>query len=125
MILLLDTHTVYWYFYDDARMPSRSMEIMDSAEAVYVSSVTLWEIAIKVRIGKMQADPEELVRRMDESGLIELPVRFTHAVEMAKLPLLHRDPFDRMLVAQAISESLFLITADNQLPQYSNLVIRI
>jgi PIN domain nuclease of toxin-antitoxin system len=98
---------------------------MDSAEAVYVSSVTLWEIAIKVRIGKMQADPEELVRRMDESGLIELSVRFTHAVEMAKLPLLHRDPFDRMLVAQAISESLFLITADNQLPQYSNLVIRI
>jgi len=125
MILLLDTHIVYWYFYDDARIPRRALELMNSAEAVYVSSVTLWEIAIKVKTGKMQADVEELLRRMDESGLLELPMSFAHAVEVAKLPLVHRDPFDRMLVAQAISESLFLITADSQLPQYSNLVIRV
>ena len=125
MRLLLDTHIVYWYFYDDARVPKRALEIMQSAQSVYVSSVTLWEIAIKVRIGKMQAAPEEMIHRMDESGLLELPITFVHAVEVAKLPLLHGDPFDRMLVAQAIGESLFLITADSQLSQYSNLVIRV
>jgi PIN domain nuclease of toxin-antitoxin system len=125
MRLLLDTHIVYWYFYDDARLPKGSLEIMQSAQSVYVSSVALWEIAIKVKTGKMQGDPEELVRRMDESGLLELPVNFAHAVEVTRLPLLHGDPFDRMLVAQAVSESLFLITADSQLPQYSNLVIRV
>jgi PIN domain nuclease of toxin-antitoxin system len=67
----------------------------------------------------------DLIDKMEESGFLELPVYSRHTAQVAQLPLLHGDPFDRMLVAQAISESLFLITADSQLLQYSNLVIRV
>jgi len=92
---------------------------------VYVSSASVWEIAIKARIGKIEEDPEEVVERIEQAGLRELPVSARHAVAAGKLPLLHRDPFDRLLVAQAITEPMRLLTADAQLAAYSELIITI
>ena len=92
---------------------------------VYVSIASIWEIAIKWRIGKMEEGPEEVVATIGRSGLFELPVNARHAVATSKLPLLHNDPFDRLLVAQAISETMRLLTADSHLAAYSELVVTI
>jgi PIN domain nuclease of toxin-antitoxin system len=98
---------------------------MNQAEEVFVSSASLWEIAIKVRLGKINADPEELFQQIEANGFQELPVWSKHALLVAKLPMHHSDPFDRLLIAQAISEPLHLLTADAQLKPYSELVILI
>lgn len=125
MRLLLDTQLLYWYFYDDDRLSLKVTEAMNTADSVFISSVSLWEIAIKVRIGKMKADVGELAENISWGNLFELPIAHRHILELAKLPLLHSDPFDRMLIAQAISEEMWLLTADAQLPQYSELVVRV
>jgi PIN domain nuclease of toxin-antitoxin system len=96
---------------------------MLDAEAVLVSSASIWEIAIKVRIGKLNANPRRVVQFMEAAGFEELPVFSRHTVLVADLPLYHTDPFDRLLIAQAISEPLHLLTTDAQLKPYSELVI--
>jgi PIN domain nuclease of toxin-antitoxin system len=118
MRLLLDTQIVYWLFYEPQNLPKGARERIVEAQAVFVSSVAVWEIAIKVRIGKMNADPRSIVELLETAGFHELPVFSRHAVLVADLPLHHADPFDRLLVAQAISEPLNLLTADTQLMQY-------
>jgi PIN domain nuclease of toxin-antitoxin system len=123
MRLLLDTHALLWLMVGDPRLNPRARALIDSASEVYVSSASIWEIAIKWKLGKIEENPEEIVERMEPAGLLELPVSACHAVAAAKLPLLHRDPFDRMLVAQAITEPMRLLTADAQLSAYSELVI--
>jgi len=123
MRLLFDTHILYWSFFERRRLSQLALKLIDEAEEIYVSSASIWEIAIKVRLGKMKVDPRELLDRFDESGFQELPVLFKHAILVADLPLHHADPFDRLLVAQAMSEPLHLLTADAQLQQYSQLVI--
>ncbi|MGD0631696.1 MAG: type II toxin-antitoxin system VapC family toxin [Terracidiphilus sp.] len=123
MRLLLDTQIVYWLFYEPNSLPKKAREQIVEAAAVYVSSVTVWEIAIKVRIGKMNADPKQLVLLLESAGFRELPVFSRHAVLVADLPLHHADPFDRLLVAQAMSEPLNLLTADTQLMQYGPIVL--
>jgi PIN domain nuclease of toxin-antitoxin system len=97
---------------------------MMDAQAVFVSSASIWEIAIKVRIGKLKANPRRVVQFMEAAGFRELPVYSRHAVLVADLPLHHTDPFDRLLIAQAMSEPMHLLTADTQLRQYSELVIQ-
>ena len=94
---------------------------MLAADEVYVSAASIWEIAIKARPGKIEGDPERLARAIDESGFIELPVRAHHAARVLQLPLHHNDPFDRLLIAQALSEPLLLLTADGALAQYGEL----
>jgi PIN domain nuclease of toxin-antitoxin system len=89
---------------------------------VYVSSVSIWEISIKVGIGKLNLDLDTLVDQMAQTGLEELRISHAHAATVLRLPYLHKDPFDRMLVAQAVSESLRLLTADRLLASYSPLV---
>jgi PIN domain nuclease of toxin-antitoxin system len=96
---------------------------MTVAEEVFVSSVSIWEIAIKVRLGKMEAEPKHLVEKVLSSGFQELSVHYRHAIEVENLPLHHADPFDRLLVAQAIQEQLWFLTTDRRLPQYTDLVI--
>jgi len=96
-----------------------------AAAGVFVSSASIWEIAIKVRLGKMRADPRELFSQIAANGFRELPVWSTHALLVSDLPLHHTDPFDRLLIAQAISESLHLLTVDPQLSRYSDLVIQV
>ena len=123
MKLLVDTHIVYWQFYEQKRLPERARELIIGAEAVFVSSASIWEIAIKVKLGKLKADPKRLLERIDASGMRELPVFSRHTVLVADLPLLHSDPFDRLLIAQAMSEPLHLLTTDSRLKQYSELVI--
>ena len=125
MNLLLDTHIVYWSFYEKQRLPALAMKMILEADSVYVSSASLLELSIKFRLGKFKADPEELAQTIHEGGFRELPVSFEHAVSAGKLPLHHSDPFDRLLVAQAVFEGFYLVTADEKLTPYSEMVIRI
>jgi len=89
---------------------------------IFVSTVSLWEIATKASIGKLAANVAEIRAAIAASGFLELPVLGEHTETLAKLPLLHRDPFDRMIVAQAIAEPMRLLTGDGQLAAYSELV---
>ncbi len=125
MRLLLDTHIFCWSFYEPERLSRKAMKIIREAEEVFVSSASLWEVAIKVRLGKIKVDPRELFDQIAANDFIELPVLSRHALLVADLPLYHSDPFDRLLIAQAISEPMHLITADAQFRQYSELVIHI
>lgn len=122
MRLLLDTHIVLWALAGHVRLPSEAKRLMKAAEAVYVSAASIWEVAIKQRLGKLKVAPADLLAGIDEAGFLELPVRAVHAARVADLALIHTDPFDRLLVAQAISEPLRLVTSDAALQQYTDLV---
>jgi len=125
MRLLLDTHIFCLWFYEPERLSPTTIEMMRGAEGVFVSSASIWEIAIKARLGKIDADPQELFHQIQINGFHELPVWSKHALAVASLPLHHTDPFDRLLIAQALSEPLHLLTADPQLKQYSDLIIQV
>lgn len=123
MQVLLDTHIVYWHFYEPKRLPEMARQLMLNAEAVFVSAATIWEIALKARLGKINANPQRILQRIESAGFMELPVLSRHAVLVADLPLLHADPFDRILIAQALSEPMHLLTVDAQLQPYSELIM--
>ena len=125
MRVLLDTNIVYWWFYESFRLPPASVSIVKQATSVFISSASLWEISIKVRLGKMNVEPAKLLELINATDFIELPVTFHHAILVADLPLYHADPFDRLLIAQALREPLHLITSDRHLKQYSELVIEV
>jgi PIN domain nuclease of toxin-antitoxin system len=125
MRLLVDTQIVYWVHYDPEKLPLAARRYMDDAAAVYVSAASVWEIAIKGKLGKLKANPDELIDLLHATGMRELPVYSRHTLLIAKLPLLHTDPFDRLLIAQAMSEPLRLLTTDSRLRQYSELVIQV
>ena len=125
MRLLLDTHIFCWWFYEPERLSVTALETMRGAERVFVSSASIWEVAIKARLGKIDADPQELFDQIVANGFHELPVWSKHALVVAGLPLHHADPFDRLLIAQAMTEPLHLLTVDPQLKQYSELVIQV
>lgn len=118
MRLLLDTHVFLWTVTGDARLKPPSRKLISNAEAVYVSAASIWEIAIKARLGKIEADAEVLVAAIDASGLLELPVSAQHAAAVARLPMHHTDPFDRLLLAQAFTVPLRFVTADRALSSY-------
>lgn len=122
MRLLLDTHLFLWAVTDSRKLKAAARRQMLAAEQIFVSAASIWEIAIKARLGKLNGDPQRLAQAIEDSGFIELPVRALHAARVAQLPLHHHDPFDRLLVAQAISEPLLLLTADEALAQYGELV---
>ena len=122
MRLLLDTHIFLWAVQGSASLKPRVRRMMEAAEQIYVSAASIWEIAIKARLGKIEASAVDLVDAIEASGFLELPVRALHAVRVADLPLHHTDPFDRLLVSQAMAEPLRLLTIDTVLCQYSDLV---
>lgn len=122
MRLLIDTHIFLWAVADSSRLPAAARVMMQDATEVYVSSASIWELAIKHGLGRIDVDPALLVAAIDDSGFIELPVCAKHALLVKDLPHHHRDPFDRLLVAQAMSEPLWLLTADAVLAHYSELV---
>lgn len=122
MRILLDTHIFLWAEKDDVRLKKEARKIITEAEAVFISSISIWEIAIKMKLGKIDVDLSKLYESITLSGFSELPVNAQHALTYATLPEYHRDPFDRMLIAQAISEPLQFITADRALKEYSPLV---
>ena len=123
MRLLLDTHSLLWVMQDEPRLGRAARRVLNEAEAVHVSSVSLWEIAIKRSLGKLRVDEETLDTQLDKIGFAPLPITWAHTRAVRRLPLLHTDPFDRMLVAQALTEPLHLLTHDAALKPYSDLVI--
>lgn len=125
MRLLLDTHILLWLMVDSQKLKPRARSLIDGAQEVYVSSASILEIAIKHRLGKIKEDPEEIVARFEEAGLKELAVVSGHAIASGKLPLLHHDPFDRLLLGQAVTEPMQFLTSDAQLAAYSDLVITV
>ena len=125
MGILLDTQIFLWLTSGDPRLNARGRDLIDNSDRVFVSSATIWEVSIKVGLKKLAADPELLLQEMEANGFEELPVLAKHARGVAKLAHHHGDPFDRLLIAQAIAESLRLLTADGQLAAYSELVVAI
>jgi PIN domain nuclease of toxin-antitoxin system len=123
MRLLLDTQVFLWAITGSPRLAAPTRRLLEAAEEVYVSAASVWEIAIKARLGKIDADVDAVASAIESSGFLELPVRGAHAARVAKLPDHHNDPFDRLLVAQALVEPLRLITADAGLARYSDLVV--
>lgn len=118
MRLLLDTHVVLWWFACDRRLaPKVRAAIEDSGNTVFVSAVTGFEIASKKASGKLHA-PEDLAEQVRANAFEELPITLAHGFEAGSLPLHHKDPFDRILVAQARYEDLTLVTSDRTLSSY-------
>lgn len=119
MRLLLDTHTFLWWLSDWDRIaePARKA-IADPKNEVFVSAVSGWEIGIKKAKGRL-ATPDSLVAIVEEKRFEHLPLTFAHAERAAALPSRHRDPFDRMLVAQAQAEGMTLVTRDSRIPLYA------
>jgi PIN domain nuclease of toxin-antitoxin system len=115
--LLLDTHVVLWWRADVERIARPVREAIASADVVFVSVASAWEIAIKQALGKVRL-PESFATGVDRSGFARLTITFEHAAAAARLPRHHADPFDRMIVAQAIAEGLRLVSADPALTMY-------
>jgi len=122
--ILLDTHVFIWAVTDSRRLGKEARQVMRDATEVFVSAASIWEIAIKSAIGKIKADPEEMARAIVASGFLELPITAGHAAQVARLPLPndHKDPFDRLLVAQSIVEPLVLLTTDPKVAAYGGLI---
>ncbi|HEY8724024.1 MAG TPA: type II toxin-antitoxin system VapC family toxin [Gaiellaceae bacterium] len=119
MLLLLDTHAFLWWNADDPALgPNARTAIADSGNIVFVSAATAWEIATKRESGKLDA-PGDIVDWIRQGGFTEIAIELEHAVLSAELPKHHRDPFDRLLVAQAAIEELTLVTADAEIVKYS------
>ncbi len=116
--LLLDTHVLLWARGEYRRIGAKVRETITSPEvAVFFSSASIWEMAIKHASGKLRM-PANLLETMAERGFSELPVRSTDGLRAGALPPHHRDPFDRMLIAQAQSEGLTLVTSDTRIAAY-------
>ncbi|MDP9284744.1 MAG: type II toxin-antitoxin system VapC family toxin [Actinomycetota bacterium] len=118
MRLLLDTSTLLWWLDGNAKLgPSARAAIADPDNEVFVSSASAWEISVKRASGKLES-PFDVASALERNHLTDLPVEVDHAVAAGELPRHHKDPFDRMLVAQAQLEQLTLVTADVQIADY-------
>ncbi len=122
MHLLLDTHVFIWWLNDDVQLSKKARLFIESADDIYISSASIWEAAIKVQLGKLDVNMELLAQSITSEGFIELPVSVKHALFVLSLAPHHRDPFDRILISQALSEPLRFLTADQSLQHYSDLV---
>ncbi len=121
--LLLDTHTFIWWLADDPRLGADAKGIIaDSQNMVFVSAATGWEISIKKALGKLEA-PDDLDALVEKEGFEHLPITFYHGEQAGALPGHHRDPFDRILIAQAQAEGLVIVTADRIIPEYGVKVV--
>ena len=122
MRLLLDTHIYLWWLQDNRKLSKAGRAKIIAADEVFVSSASIWEASIKAGLGKLDVDIDALVAEIPKSGFIELPLLARHAARLMRLPNIHRDPFDRILIAQAMSEPLRFLTMDAVLQSYSDLV---
>ncbi len=122
MRLLLDTHAFLWWIADDTRLSGRARELIaDSANDVYFSVASGWEIVVKAGLRRvlLPEDPDRFIfEQLSVNAFQVLPVHLRHALRIYTLPDLHRDPFDRMLVAQAVSEEMAVLSADPQIARY-------
>lgn len=116
--LLLDTQVVLWWLGDDPSLGRKAKEtIKDGSNEVYVSAATTWEISIKRALGKLQA-PDDMDSIVEDERFLKLPISLYHGQMAGMLPPHHRDPFDRMLIAQALAEGLIIITSDGHFQKY-------
>jgi len=124
MRLLLDTHLLIWWEVNHPRLPSIVTQMCNDAEAVYISRASLWEMAIKVSIGRLKMDIARFASNIERHGFVWLEIKNEHLLAVAALPVYddHRDPFDRLLVAQSQTEPLLLLTADAKLARYGTTV---
>jgi PIN domain nuclease of toxin-antitoxin system len=116
--LLLDTHAFLWWRDDHPNLKDAARDLISSADMVFVSAASAWEVAIKVALGRLKI-PASFEAGVVESGFEKLPIHFSHAQAVGRLPPYHRDPFDRMLVAQAMIEDLTLVTHDRRFKKYA------
>jgi PIN domain nuclease of toxin-antitoxin system len=122
MRLLLDTQLFLWHLAASPKLSKRARTTINDAADVFVSAASIWEASVKVSLGKLRVSPEDLAAGIAGSQFTELPITSHHAVRVATLPPHHRDPFDRLLIAQTLHEQLRFLTADPILTRYSDLV---
>lgn len=115
---LLDTCILLWWLGDSPQLPQEAREILTQNNSVFVSAATIWEIAIKKALNKLQI-PDNLMEEIENNNFNHLPITAAHALIAASLPRHHDDPFDRMLIAQAQKEGLILITTDTHIKRYN------
>jgi PIN domain nuclease of toxin-antitoxin system len=123
--LLLDTHLVLWWEANHPRLTKEVLQLVrNEAEAVFVSRASLWEISIKLSMGRLKLDLGQFTRNIEKGGFEWLDIKNEHLLAVATLPTFadHRDPFDRLLVAQSLTEPLVLLTADAALARYGSTV---
>lgn len=118
MNILIDTHILLWWLAGDSRLSAEMQGIIgDSEHMIFVSSVVVWEIVIKKALGKLVC-PDNIVDIVRDNGFQEIPITSDHAQAIGQLPSHHHDPFDRLLIAQALHESYPLMTVDSVIQQY-------
>ena len=125
MRLLLDTQVYLWFLADSPRLSKAAKLEIQRADEVLVSAASIWEAAIKAGLGKLDVDAEKLAAGIEASGFAEMPIRAGHGLVAAALPPHHRDPFDRMLIWQAISNNYTLISADGNVKKYTPVGLKI
>ena len=119
MRLLLDTHALLWWTTDDKRLKARERELIANEDAiVWVSAASVWEISIKAILGRVDLGNIDLGRELERNNFLELPITWRHAEVAGSLPRHHEDPFDRMLIAQAQTEQLVLVSYDGAFRDY-------
>ena len=119
--ILLDTHLLLWAVAEPRKLPPGARRRIEAAD-VFVSAVSILEVSIKAALGKLAADPAELLAEIEPAGFTLLPITGEHAAAVARLPAVHTDPFDRMLISQAKTEPLLLLTNDSVLTGYGDCV---
>lgn len=121
MRVLLDTHILLWCLADDPKLSNQARRLIENATEVYISVASYWELAIKIGLGKLEVDLLEIRQAAEQSGFMEVPISSEHAIAILGLANHHKDPFDRLIVATAITEPMRLITADKLVAQYTEL----
>jgi PIN domain nuclease of toxin-antitoxin system len=119
--VLVDTHVLLWALLDPDRLGPETRDELEHGE-VFVSAASIWELSIKSAAGRIDCDPAQVADAVEAVGFKHLPITAAHAAQVARLVPIHRDPFDRMLVAQAGCDSLVLLTRDHALADYGDFV---
>jgi PIN domain nuclease of toxin-antitoxin system len=119
--LLLDTHLLLWALSQPRKLTAAARKQIDASE-VYASAASIWEISIKSALGKLAANPRDILAGIEPAGFSLLPISGEHAAKVVELPPLHKDPFDRLLVAQSMVEPMLLLTNDEALRGYGSFV---
>ncbi|AXE80196.1 type II toxin-antitoxin system VapC family toxin [Streptomyces sp. NPDC056930] len=124
MRLLLDTRVAMWWMADAPQLPDRTKDLIDTEPAVHISAVSPWEITIKQFLGEFEG-PGDLAEQVRDLPFTGVPITAAHGVRAGRLPILHTDPFDRILVAQAQAEGMVLVTRNEWIPQYDVQAMRV
>ncbi|HEY6846797.1 MAG TPA: type II toxin-antitoxin system VapC family toxin [Terracidiphilus sp.] len=125
MKVLLDTHALLWWLADDDQIGIQARDLIaDPGNNILISVASLWEIVVKVRVGKLEADIEEISEAIELDGFTLLTINPAHLRTLAGLPMHHRDPFDHLLIAQAIAEEAIFLSEDQNTSKYSVQTIR-